>query len=72
MLLRTTGVTTDSVVLRLWFYKNILRGAGTKREVLTFEIAPHSRKAGRREGGPSLMLRYSPGMGVPGLALTST
>lgn len=51
MLLRTSRVTTNSVVLRLWLYKNILRGAGTKSEVLTFEIAPHSRKALRREGG---------------------
>ena len=44
---------------------------GTKSEVLTFEIAPHSRKAGRREGGPSLILSYSPGIGVRGFPLTS-
>jgi len=71
MLLRTSRVTTNSVVLRLWFYKNILRGAGTKSEVFTFEIAPHSGNLLHLEGGPSLMLRYSPVMGVRGFPLTS-
>ena len=32
-------------------------------------LAPRVQE--RREGGPSLMLRYSPGMGVRGLPLTS-
>ena len=43
MLLGNSRITTNWVVLRLWFYKNILRGAGTKSEILTFKIAPHSR-----------------------------
>ena len=71
MLLRNSRITTNSVVLRLWFYKNILRGAGTKSEVLRFTFALHSGNLLHVEGGPGLKLNHSQDMGVRGFSLTS-
>ena len=60
MLLGNSRITANWVVLRLWFYKNILRGVGTKSGVLTFEIAPHSENLLHRRRAYRVSQKFVP------------